>query len=100
MPADTLAVAAGSATAMGFAVAGLLFLRHWRSTGDRLLAYFAASFWLMAVNRVALVAIGDAHEASTLIYVVRLAAFLLIIAGVAAKNLEARDGAGGRRRRG
>jgi Fe2+ transport system protein B len=81
------AVAVSSATAMGCAVAGLIFLRHWRATRDRLFAYFAASFWLMAVNRVALVIVGEVHEASTYIYLVRFAAFLLIIVGIVEKNV-------------
>ena len=90
---DPFAVGVSSATAMGFAVAGLVFLRHWRTTRDRLFADFAASFWLMAVNRVALLVVGEAHEASTYIYLVRFGAFLLIILGIVEKNV----GPGGRR---
>jgi hypothetical protein len=84
---DTLAVAAGSATAMGALVAGLFFLRYWRDSGDRLFAWFAAAFFLKAMNRVGLVIVGEAHEVSTLLYLVRMTAFLLIIAGVVEKNV-------------
>jgi Fe2+ transport system protein B len=80
----------GAATAMGCAVAGLIFLRHWRDTRDRLFAWFGAAFWVMAANRVALVAAGEEHEASTLIYLVRLGAFLLILAGIVEKNRSTR----------
>jgi hypothetical protein len=81
-----LTVALGAATGMGCAVAGLIFLRYWRRTRDRLFAFFAASFWMMAVNRMALVVVGEAHEASTYIYIVRFVAFLLIILGIWDKN--------------
>ena len=87
MAPDMLAAAIGSATATGCAVVGLIFLRYWTRTRDRLFAFFAASFWLMAVNRAALVMAGEAHEASTYIYLFRFAAFLLIIAGIVLKNL-------------
>lgn len=87
MAPEVLAVAAGSATAMGSAAAGLFFLRYWRDSRDRLFAWFAAAFWLMAVNRVGLVVVGEAAEVSTLLYLVRMTAFLLIIAGVVEKNL-------------
>lgn len=90
MQGQTLAVALSSATAMASAIVGLIFLRYWTRTRDRLFAYFAASFWLMAVNRVALVVVGEAHEASTLIYLVRFGAFVLIIAGIVEKNLASR----------
>jgi hypothetical protein len=88
--ADLLAVAFGAATGMGCAVAGLIFLRHWAVTRDRLFAWFSASFFLMAVNRVALIAVGEQHEVSTYIYVVRALAFVLIIAGIVEKNLRPR----------
>ena len=87
MAPDTIAVAASSATAMGSLVAGLFFLRYWRDTRDRLFAWFAAAFFLMAVNRVGLVVVGEALEVSTLLYLVRMTAFLLIIAGVVEKNV-------------
>ena len=87
MAPEALATAIGSATAMGCAVVGLMFLRYWRTTRDLLFVFFAASFWLMALNRIALVAVGEAHEATTLIYLVRFGAFLLIIFGVVLKNM-------------
>jgi hypothetical protein len=73
------------ALAMGYALCGLFFLRFWRDTGDRFFGVFATAFWLMAVNRVSL----SAHyEESVLpwLYLVRLAAFVLILVAIADKN--------------
>ena len=91
MQDSLLAVALGSATGTACAVAGLIFLRHWSRTGDRLFAFFSASFFMMALNRAALVVVGEQHEASTFIYVVRACAFLLIIVGIIEKNRRPRS---------
>ena len=39
------------AIAMGFATAGLFFLRYWRESRDRLFAWFAVAFFVLAFNR-------------------------------------------------
>lgn len=71
---------------MGFLVAGLLFLRFWTRTRDLLFAAFAGAFWLLAANQ-ALVALADiAREERSWIYLLRVAAFALIIAAVIWKN--------------
>jgi hypothetical protein len=71
---------------MGFLVAGLLFLRFWTRTRDMLFAAFAAAFVLLAANQ-ALVALIDApREERSWIYLLRIAAFGLIIAAVVWKN--------------
>jgi peptidoglycan/LPS O-acetylase OafA/YrhL len=71
---------------MGYAVAGLFFLRFWTRTRDGLFAAFAAAFWLLALNQ-ALVALSDVpREEQTWFYLLRLAAFMLIIGAVIAKN--------------
>jgi hypothetical protein len=90
MSEDMLAVAFAAATGMGCAVAGLIFLRHWAATRDRLFGWFSASFFLMALNRVGLLAVGEQHEVSTYIYLLRALAFALIIAGIVEKNLRPR----------
>lgn len=41
---------AGAACAL-CCVAGLFFLRFWRRSRDRFFAFFAAAFWLMALQR-------------------------------------------------
>ncbi len=73
--------------AMGYFVAGLFFLRFYKETRDRLFGIFAAAFWLLASQRVALVLLrGDAGDSLIWVYVVRLFAFLLIIFAILDKN--------------
>jgi hypothetical protein len=71
---------------MGYFVAGLLFLRFFRSTRDRLFAIFAGSFFLLGVQRLLLTFTTRAVEDQVLFYVLRLIAFLLILAAVIDKN--------------
>lgn len=74
----------------GFLVAGLFFLRFWKRTGDGLFAAFAAAFWLLGATQ-ALLAFSDvpAEERSWL-YLLRLAAFVIILAAIGGKNARAR----------
>ncbi|MGE0527373.1 MAG: DUF5985 family protein [Bdellovibrionales bacterium] len=74
------------AVMMASLTAGLFFLKFWRKTHDRFFAIFALAFWLLAVERLFLLAINPHHEARTFIFVFRLFAFLLIIAAVIDKN--------------
>lgn len=74
------------ALAMGYWVAGLIFLKSWLRTRDRLFAAFAAAFWLLAVVRLALVLTSDMVEHTPYLYGVRLLAYLLILAAIVDKN--------------
>jgi uncharacterized membrane protein YeiB len=74
------------AIVMGYAVAGLFFLRFWRQTRDRLFLIFAVSFWLLGAQRLALVLTSDLAESHTGLYLVRLFAFLLILVAIVDKN--------------
>jgi len=72
--------------AAGYAVAALFFLRFWRRTGDRLFAFFSASFALLVVQRVLLAwAAGGKFDADWL-YLLRLLAFALILFAIVDKN--------------
>lgn len=72
---------------MGYFVAGLFFLRFWVRTREGLFVIFGSAFWLLALNQ-ALVAVADIpREEHSWIYLLRLAAFTLIIIGIVAKNL-------------
>ena len=71
---------------MGYAVAGLLFLRFWRETRDRLFAIFAIAFWLLAINRLAFIFTEEANEGRSYIYMIRLIAFILILIAIVDKN--------------
>jgi hypothetical protein len=74
------------AIVMGYAVAGLFFMRFWRQTRDRLFLIFAVSFWLLGIQRLALALTSEPVEAQTGLYLLRLLAFLLILAAIIDKN--------------
>jgi hypothetical protein len=74
------------AVVMGYAVTVLFFLRFWRTTGDRLFAIFAAAFGVLGIQRLALAFSRDMAEDQTALYLVRLFAFLLILAAIVDKN--------------
>jgi hypothetical protein len=73
----------------GYLVTGLFFLRYWRQSGDRLFAIFAAAFWLLAVQRLALALTTQYFEDVTWLYGVRLVAFVLILLAIIDKNRSA-----------
>jgi hypothetical protein len=74
------------ALAMAYFVAGMFFLRFWRDTKDRLFASFAFAFLLLGIQRVAQGLSNVATENLTHLYVIRLAAFLLILWAIIDKN--------------
>jgi hypothetical protein len=78
---------------MGYAVAGLFFLRFWRETRDRLFLIFASAFLILGMQRMALVHTRDMLETQTGLYLVRLAAFLLILFAIIDKNRQRGEGA-------
>ena len=79
------------ALVMGCFVVGLFFLRYWRATRDRLFAMFALAFWALGVNWLGLALLATTQEARTAFYLVRLVAFLLIIAAIVDKNRSTRS---------
>lgn len=67
-------------------MAALFFLRFWRRTRDTLFLAFAAAFFIEGANRMSFLFLEAPNEGSPAIYVVRLLAFLLIVAAIVAKN--------------
>jgi uncharacterized membrane protein len=67
-------------------VAGLFFLRFWKKTRDRFFAFFAAAFWLLALNRLAVVLLTETSEHLAAAYLPRLVAFVLILVAIVDKN--------------
>lgn len=65
---------------------GLFFLRFWRDSGDDLFAFFGAAFGLLGLSWALLAILAPTEDTRPYIYGLRLVAFLLIIAGIAAKN--------------
>ena len=70
----------------GYLVSGLFFLRFWVRTKDVLFLAFAAAFMLLAANQGLLVLSGIEAEDRTWLYLLRLAAFSLILWGIWLKN--------------
>ena len=71
---------------MGFLISGLFFVRYWVRTRDTLFAAFAAAFWLLGANQTLLAFSNLPVEEESWIYLLRLAAFVIIITAVAFKN--------------
>jgi hypothetical protein len=74
------------ALALASWLTGLFFLRFWRTSHDRLFAFFAAAFWVLALNWSTLGVANTAFEHLHYVYGLRLVAFVLIIAGIVDKN--------------
>ena len=70
---------------MGYLVAALFFLRFWQQTLDRFFGLFAASFVILAVQRMALVVV-DVQANAVWLYSLRLLAYLLILGAIIEKN--------------
>ena len=77
------------AIAMGFIVAGLFFLRFWRRTGDTLFIAFAFAFWILGLSQAMLTLTSIPVEERSALYLLRLAAFSLILLSVVLKNRRA-----------
>lgn len=70
-------------------VAGLFFFRFWHSSRDTFFLFFALSFWIEGVNRVAL-AVSVASELEPVFYLVRVVAYGLIVVAILQKNRKRR----------
>jgi hypothetical protein len=78
-------VVSGAIT-MGSLIIALFFLRFWRDTRDRFFLYFALSFIIEGLHRVYVITAAVQDEAMPLHYLVRLAAYLLILWAIVEKN--------------
>jgi hypothetical protein len=67
-------------------VAGVFFLKFWKSTGDLLFAAFAAFFVVEAISEFGRLFIPRPNEGAFWIYALRLAALLGILAAILRKN--------------
>ena len=72
----------------GYSVAALFFLRFWRKSRERLFAFFATAFGVLALQRLLLGLTTETTEDVTYLYALRLAAFLIILWGIIEKNRE------------
>lgn len=84
MPGHAFVAIGGALAALSFVI-GLFFLRYWRTSRDRLFVFFVAAFWLMGLNWGG-VAVGASDETRPYLYLLRLAAFVLIAVAIVDKN--------------
>ena len=80
------------AMVMGFGVAAVMFLRFWKRTRELLFLAFAGSFLLLGVTQALLTLADFQDDARSRIYLLRLAAFLLILFAMAWQNRRRRPG--------
>ena len=74
------------AVALGFGVCALFFLRFWKRTREELFLAFAFAFLLLGVGQTVLALANIPTEERGSIYLLRLAAFLLILFAIFRKN--------------
>ena len=77
------------AITMGFVIAGLFFLRFWKRTGEGLFIAFALAFWLLGLAQSLLTFTDIPVEERSWLYLLRLAAFSLILVSIGIKNRRA-----------
>ena len=78
------------AVSLGFFVCALFFLRFWKRTRDGLFMAFALAFSLLGLGQAILALANIPTEERGSIYLLRLAAFALIIFAILRKNRGAR----------
>ena len=69
-----------------YATIALFFLRFWSKSRDRLFVMFSAAFAVLAVQRMAIALTHEILEQQAPLYLLRLAAFIVIIVAIVDKN--------------
>lgn len=67
-------------------VAAVFFLKFWRRSHDSLFLYFGIAFFIEGLNRLMVLDQPHPNEGSPWHYLVRLLAFLMILAAILRKN--------------
>ena len=73
-----------------FFACSLFFLRFWRRTRDELFLAFALAFALLGAGQALLALANIPTEETASIYLIRLAAFALILIAIVRKNRRAK----------
>jgi NADH:ubiquinone oxidoreductase subunit 3 (subunit A) len=79
------------AVVFGFFVCGLVFLGSWRRTREELFIVFALAFALLGIGQAVLALLNIPTEDRGSLYLIRLAAFALIVLGIYRKNRSERS---------
>jgi hypothetical protein len=67
-------------------IAAVFFARFYRKSRDRFFALFSLAFGILALNWLGTALIAPEQEARQWVFVVRLLAFLVILAAIVDKN--------------
>ena len=74
------------AVSLAFLVCGLFFFKFWRRTNDELFLAFSLAFVLLGIGQAVIALASVPTEEKGALYLIRLSAFLLILAAVYRKN--------------
>ncbi len=85
-PGIDLAHMLSGALVVACAAVAVFFLRFFRDTRDRFFALFALSFGILALHWLILGLVDPLRVSRPLFYLLRLAAFVLIIVAIVDKN--------------
>lgn len=80
------------AIAIAAGISGLFFYRFWHQSRDRLFLFFAAAFWLFAIQSIATALLQNPPETRHYLFLLRLTGFALIIIAILDKNRDTRRG--------
>jgi len=80
---------AGAIT-LGFLIISIYFLKFWRRFREPLFGAFALAFLLLSLEKIIVTMLREANIHTPLIYLLRLAAFCLIIFAIIKKNLRSK----------
>lgn len=83
---DMLKAMVNGGLVMACLACALFFLRFWKTSRDRLFAFFALAFGVMSLNWMALTLLQVEDERRHYLYVIRLVSFLVIIYAIWDKN--------------
>ena len=79
------------AAALGFFACALFFARFWRRTHEELFLAFSLAFALLGVGQTVIALAQIPTEEKGALYLIRLLAFLLILAAIYRKNRPSRS---------
>ena len=74
------------AASVSLLVIAMFFIRFWKRTRDRLFLFFASAFLILMLERLIRASMEIETEWAPYVYMVRLAAFVVMIIGVVDKN--------------
>jgi hypothetical protein len=74
------------AITLGTSMAGLFFLRFWKTSGDRLFLFFALAFFMEVVSRISMALSVVSSEEDPSIYLLRFISYGLIAWAIIDKN--------------